>query len=270
MKKWRYITGLTLLICFLITLPVHAKPVNYASITTELDKERIKCFNSIVQKHMEAKSSQQDIQNELMENGFYLVSQPMVNNYVKDDEIIGILSNEDTDIDLPSVVLFQDYNNPSRYVACGQFFWNYENWDSDIPSPASYSGSVGGKDAFGITFSKPVNILSKTFDCWGNDGTPYHSYTVTQHQYSYGCCFEKQDYYFDYGDTYSWDSGCLVIYFTPQQTGQYAAWQTLGHTWSSADISSISIGSGGMSVTFTNVNYSWKAVAPTSGTYTFY
>jgi hypothetical protein len=230
---------------------------------------RIDVVNQIADKHIKENTSRETWLVEMEANGFKLVSTEQL-NALNDADDIGIMSNEDQCIDLPTLDIFEDVNNPGQYVAGAWFFWNNDLWESDLPFPCPYSGHMGGKDCFGISFSRPINILSKTFQTWDNGGTRRINSTMAENQSSYGVSFKKYDDYNNAGILYYWDSGFLSLNFTPQQTGSYAGWQTMGHTWASTDISSISIGSSGISVGFTSTNDEWKAVAPYSGTYTFY
>lgn len=238
------------------------------AFAAKLEDSRLALVNSIAEKHVIEKSTKEAWLSEMDANGFRLISTEQANALIGSGDM-NIESDEDQCIDLPTTVIFEDVNNPGQYVACAWFFWNNNLWKGDLPFPCPYSGHMGGRDCFGISFSRPVNILSKSFQTWDNGGTRRIYSTIAENQSNYGVSFSKYDDYNNAGILYYWDSGFLSVNFTPQQTGTYAAWQTMGHTWDSTDISSVSIGSSGISITFTSSYSKWRAVAPTSGTYTF-
>lgn len=238
------------------------------AFATEPDSNRLTLVNNIAHNIVKEKGTMETWLSEMEANGFKLISDEQINSVANDGDII-IQSNEDNCIDLPSVIIFQDVNNPKEYVACAWFFWNNNLWEDDLPFPCPYSGHMGGKDSFGISFSRTVNILSKSFQTWDNGSTRRINSNIAENQSNYGVSFSKYDDYNNAGILYYWNQGFLSLNFTPQQTGTYAAWQTMGHTWSGTDISSVSIGSGGISIGFTSTSNRWKAVAPESGTHTF-
>lgn len=250
-----------IILCALLAITILMPDAVYASNSTE---SQLSLVNSIANKHMQMNSSLDMWLADMEANGFKLISTEQANSS------FGINSNEDQCIDLPTAHIFEDYNRPGEYVACAWFFWNNDLWKSDLPWPCPYSGRMGGKDSFGISFSRPVNILSKSFQTWDNSGTIRINSKIAENQSAYGVSFSKYDEFNNAGILYYWDSGFISVNFTPQQKGQYVAWQTMGHTWGGTDISSVSIGSSGISINFTASNNRWKAVAPRSASYTFY
>lgn len=261
MKKSLLLLCVSLIFMFTLTGFAQANTSESAKVKAE---KRLEIFNNIVTDNIHNNSPKKELYNQLKQNGFELVSKEEATN---NDQIE--INSAKSNVDLPTAQIFRDNNNPSQYVASGLFLWKDHKWDKDIPIPYGSSGNVGGDDLFGIAFSKKVNILSKNFQTWDNFSIRKINTDYAAEQSSYGVAFEEPDRYFEQGTKYTWDSGFISVYFTPQQTGQYTAWQTMGHTWSNADISSVSIGAGGISVNFSNSNYSWRSVAPKSAKYTF-
>lgn len=238
-----------------------------SAFAAESSTERLNKANSIIEKHLKGNTSREQLISEMQKNGFILISQEQQKESVSGN--ISVQSSEDQCIDLPTADIYRDVNNPSQYIASAFFNWNNHLWQADITS----SGHVGGKDCFGMSFSRPVNILAKSFQTWDRNNILKINSSIADYQNNNGVCFKKYD---DCEFTaspaqwnYFWDCGFITVTFTPQSTGTYAIWQTMGHTWNTTDISGVALGSGGINISFNKTNSKWSAVAPRSATYTW-
>ncbi len=274
MKRLNSLISLTLIFTLLLSLPVFAK-INEGTTDNSKDiqvsEQRLDVFNSIIAKHMANKSSGDVLQKELKQNGFTLINTEKENKSSIPEGLLGDMGIEslNTYVDCPCASIYYDDLDPSKFIASGFFFWDSGLWEYDLPSPCPQSGNMGGTDAFGISFDKPITIYAKDFLTWDRNGNLWEDTSIADTQNTYGVAFAENDQYFSYGDDYTWDSGFVSVKFLPQQSGVYSAWQTLGHTWSTTGISNISISSSGIGVSFTSSNYRWTHVAPESAHYTF-
>jgi len=235
--------------------------------------DRLSYLSNLVHEKIKNKVSTEELYAALAKEGVYPVGVQSVPNHkdkkqkaVKNENaesLITPMSNEDQCISLPTADLFWD-SDEGYYFAYAFFFWNDEQWRYDL----SGSVDVGGKDAFGLVFDRPIHRYTQFFQTWTNFGDRWEYSSTPQYASSYGVCFNKQDKFVN-GAEYTWDSGMISIYMLPQQTGKYYFWQEMGHTWGAVDISSVSVSSSGISMTFTSGTSKWKAIAPYSGSHTF-
>lgn len=276
----RILLCLTLILSlFLFSVPVMAKDKNTGpELTLEEQQQldaRLTFLSDLVAQKVKSKATKAELYAALEEVGVYHVNVQSVDNpklkssKTKNFGEITPQSNEDYCINLPTAELYWD-SGTSKYFAYAYFFWNDPAyWQADCPGTYSQT-NVGGKDAFGLAFSRPINRYSQRFLTWDNYHNTWIDSTVAQSANSYGVAFNKQDIAFDNGAQYTFDEGMVSLYMLPQETGTYTFWQEMGHTWYTTDISNVSVDISGITFTFTQTNNKWEAIAPTSGSYTFY
>lgn len=131
---------------------------------------------------------------------------------------------------------------------------------------SAYGGNVGGFEAFGLYVDKSMTYKSGG----GNSYTESNvRYQLGVHDWnSYGIVVDGQDRSNTGNREYTWDHGNAWMYFNIKGCpARFYLKSKYAHTWSSTQISSLSMGTGGYSVTFSSSSNQWQAVNPTAGYY---
>lgn len=151
----------------------------------------------------------------------------------------------------------------TRHEVRGTWQWNdcsaYERcW-------AWYPGNLGeGQNGFGISFSRPTTHLSTSLNVYDEKGRA-RTYSSPDSFGQYGATFAEFDIHNTYPTGYSWDHGTIFMSLRlPSSScvrGQALTISTrMGHTWNGTGVSSITVGSSGISVTFSSTSYRWTGV----------
>ena len=153
-----------------------------------------------------------------------------------------------------------------RYEVTARWAWktcgNDQCWYANYPLN---DGDIGGPDGFAINSSRALTNLATSFVAYTEDGAA-RSYTNPEVFESDGVGFSEQDASRTTQDDYTWDHGTLVFAFrlagacVPGQQFKFSS--KLAHTWADASLSSISISTSGISMTFSGSANRWTAVVP--------
>jgi hypothetical protein len=180
------------------------------------------------------------------------------------DEIVA-LSTENSNVTMTTPTVYWN-SSQGRYEASAAFYWkncgSRRCWYDDFPF---FGPNVGGYDGFGLSISKLVTRRTQFFSVYTETGTRT-SYPNPWDADDSGATFRNQDKMTCEKACYNWDHGILIYAFTIRPgcpSGNYQINSKLGHTWSGAGVSSISVSLNGISVTFAGSNEHWQAVNPT-------
>ncbi|KKM12450.1 hypothetical protein SY88_03335 [Clostridiales bacterium PH28_bin88] len=187
---------------------------------------------------------------------------------------IGILSDKNTAVDLPTPYSYYD-DDTGHYYTGAHFFWNNQEWEQDVPSTVGKTRGwwypMGQDDGFGITFSRPINRVTQTFDVWSESGNRTRYTYPDANSNQYGVVFLEQDkWMIDTNEVlhYNWDSGYMGVYWEPQESGQMSIAQEMAHTWENTGVSITGVGPYSVSWQFTSTSYRWAAETATAELFT--
>ena len=151
-----------------------------------------------------------------------------------------------------------------RHVVFGRFQWKhncdtYYCWRHDVNGDTT---NVGKLDGFSVSASKTITKYGTGFSTYGSGNWSNH-YSNPWNSSNYGFAFKAQDKYGGgFNGDYSWDHGTMSMTYAYQGCGTYSFRTKLAHTWGSTDLTGVSIGSGGVSFSFSSTNNRWQAATP--------
>ena len=185
------------------------------------------------------------------------------------DEGIATLASENKDVDMRTPSVY--YNSQQgRYEASAWFYWEdcgtQRCWKDDRPFACQISScSFGGYDGFGLSIGKLVTRRTQSFSTY-TEGNVRTSYSNPWDADDSGATFQNQDRTTcSQYSCYNWDHGVLIYSFTIRAgcpTGNYSIKSKLAHTWDGAAVSSITVSTSGIGVTFSGNSNRWQAVNP--------
>ncbi|MEO6578826.1 MAG: hypothetical protein ABIO99_08020 [Candidatus Limnocylindria bacterium] len=131
---------------------------------------------------------------------------------------------------------------------------------------SAYGGNVGGFEAFGLYVDTPMNYKSGGGNSYTESGTRYR--LSVNDWNSYGIVVDGQDRSNTGNRGYTWDHGNAWMYFNIKGCpARFTMKSKYAHTWSNTQISSLTMGTAGYSVTFSSSSSQWQAVNGTVGYY---
>jgi hypothetical protein len=237
-------------VCALSAGPAIAKPPEAAT-----DYEAI--FATV--ERMERSGASQAAIDRMLEREFGWIRE------TEDAVIEALAAPSASDITLSKPTLYRSIP-AQRYEVTAKWQWKqcvyYRCWAENYPLD---TGNIGGPDGFAINVSRNVTNLATnfvTYDEYGNS----RLFTNPEVFEGDGVGFAEQDTQVTTRLRYSWDHGTLVYAFrlagacVPGQQFKFSS--KMGHTWSTAALSSISISTTGISMTYSGAEGKWTAVNP--------
>ncbi len=158
-----------------------------------------------------------------------------------------------------------------RYEVSATFTWrNCTDSFTGVTEPCYVADgtsptNMGGYDAFGIRVSKEVMRRSQQFVVSTNTNCRQW-YTNPADADGWGVVYRNQDGWKNPCGTshYNWHRGTVVYGFMTMPgcpKGPYQFSTKMGHTWRTSGVSGISVGSGGISISFSTTDHHWTAVS---------
>lgn len=166
-------------------------------------------------------------------------------------------------VNLPRPEAFYD-SQIRHHVLFGRFQWKhncdtYYCWRHDVNGSTT---NVGRLDGFSVAASKTITKHGTGFSTYGSGNWSNH-YSNPWNSSNYGFAFKAQDKYGGgFNGDYSWDHGTMSMTYDYPGCGTYSFRTKLAHTWGSTDLTGVSIGSGGISFSFSSTNNRWQAATP--------
>jgi len=188
---------------------------------------------------------------------------------VTTDGGVATLASENSDVDMRTPNVY--YNTQQgRYEASAWFYWKncgtQRCWKDDRPIFCQISNcAFGGRDGFGLSMGKLVTRKTQSFYTY-TEGNVRTAYANPWDADDSGATYQNQDKTTctNYS-CYNWDHGLLVYSFTIRAgcpAGNYSIKSKLAHTWDGAAVSSITVTTAGVGVTFSGNSDRWQAVNP--------
>lgn len=194
----------------------------------------------------------------------------VVGRQATDDGQAALLSSQNFNVSLSVPTIY--FNTSSgRYEAAAMFAWR--SCPTGIGGSLEpcymqdYGGSaeMGGYDAFGIRLSKLVSRRGHVMTVAASTGCRT-VYTVAAEADDSGAVFRNQDGFFNPCGTshYNWHRGTIVYSFLLRPgcpKGEYKIDTKMAHTWQSTSITSASVSTSGVSITFSLAANQWTGVS---------
>ncbi|MEA3572469.1 hypothetical protein U9M73_21305 [Paenibacillus phoenicis] len=196
------------------------------------------------------------------------------------DESLVSPSSQGSDVTLNKVLITYDAQTGYWFVAGGGS-WKNNNWSADVPTflipSVGDSKNVGGMDAIGVTYYNTsgdynASVISSLGYWHDGEGNSVESNSPSEGNGKYGVAFEFQDKaivtsvnyvtgYYTY--KYLGQGFSAVVTYNSNFTNWNGKARTFyAHTWSSTNISSISLNGSnsgfGASVTFSSSSNNFK------------
>ncbi len=123
-------------------------------------------------------------------------------------------------------------------------------------------GNMGGLDGFGVQVSRSVPPILTFMQSYSQNGTRTLYTTPSAHN-NYGATFDEQDMVTN--GQYNWHRGEIIWAFGAPSCskGQYWTFNAkMAHTWSSTQLTSFSVGTSGITATFSSTSNRWFGAGP--------
>lgn len=182
----------------------------------------------------------------------------------KESSEFGIMSSPPTtQISINTPVI---YSSSQGYFIKASATWKRDSWGEPywMKHRASFGSDMGGDDGFGVFFGSSTNIeISRSsFYTADNFNKTYNTNLYPFQTKPSGVYYKAQDkVYTSLSYEYTWDKAYITVWplFKGAVNTQVRSQWT--HTWSSAEITGVTIGAGGISVNISNAAYSWNGAS---------
>lgn len=181
---------------------------------------------------------------------------------------VTILSSGGDCVSLPAPRAYYDVQAGAHALSAS---WQWKNrWDGKrcwVSDVSVGGGNVGGPDAFGVYLDTAGTYKSSGGNSYTETGTRYSMINPEDWNGS-GVVFRVQDKSNSGSRSYTWDHGNIWMYFNIKSCPvTFTLKSKLGHTWSSTSVTEATVGTTGVSLTFSSTANRWQAVNPVAGSY---